>query len=191
MKNFTSLPYIVFNRISRKYGVRILAIKNMRILLTSLKYAQKFTERFKMIEIMMFTDCRSQQSEDLFIYLYVMGMFDPSFSNTKTINYGQASLIRRICEDYLTKDKKVYIEYDKLFDEELGENKLSNVALMPLIKSIIMSYRMIKIERIEELGFIYMMLSKNHFMEYKTFVFFLSTFNLEVSRKVSIAKIML
>jgi hypothetical protein len=50
---------------------------------------------------------------------------------------------------------------------------------------------MIKIERIEELGFIYMMLSKNHFMEYKTFVFFLSTFNLEVSRKVSIAKIML
>jgi hypothetical protein len=49
MKNFTSLPNIVYNRMSRKYGMKILAIKNMKILLMALKASQKFTDKYKMI----------------------------------------------------------------------------------------------------------------------------------------------
>lgn len=43
MKMFTSLPNIVYNRISRKYGVRILAIKNIKLLLMALKAASRYT----------------------------------------------------------------------------------------------------------------------------------------------------
>lgn len=43
MKNFTSLPNIIYNRINRKYGVKILAIKNLKILLMALKAASRYT----------------------------------------------------------------------------------------------------------------------------------------------------
>ncbi len=62
MKMFTSLASIVFNRISRKYGVKILAIKHLKILLSAFKAASKFTDKYKTIELMMFTDCKSPQS---------------------------------------------------------------------------------------------------------------------------------
>lgn len=43
MKLFTSLPNIIYNRINRKYGVKILAIKNLKILLMALKAASRYT----------------------------------------------------------------------------------------------------------------------------------------------------
>jgi hypothetical protein len=86
MKVFTSLPNIIYNRITRKYGVKILAIKNLKILLMALKEAGKYTEKYKIIELMMFTDCKSPHSEDLFMYLFVMALFDPTFSSSRLIN---------------------------------------------------------------------------------------------------------
>ncbi len=52
---------------------------------------------------MMFTDCKSPHSEDLFIYLFVMAMFDPAFSPNKIVSLEDADKIKKICEDYLTK----------------------------------------------------------------------------------------
>lgn len=49
MKNFTSLPNIIYNRVGRKYGVKILAIKNLKIILMALRAANKFTEKYKII----------------------------------------------------------------------------------------------------------------------------------------------
>jgi hypothetical protein len=49
IKTFTSLPNIIYNRIGRKYGVRILAIKNLKILLMALKISSKFTDKYKII----------------------------------------------------------------------------------------------------------------------------------------------
>lgn len=111
MKNFMSLPNIVYNRMSRKYGVKILAIKNMKILLLALKAAELFTEKYKMMELMMLTDCRSPHSEDLFVYLLLMGVLDPHLSNTKVVNYEEASLVRSLCEEHLTKLSTVYWEF--------------------------------------------------------------------------------
>jgi len=87
MRLFTSLPNIVFNRISRKYGVKILAVKHLKILLLAFKTAAKFTEKYKTLELMMFTDCKSSHSEDLFVYLLIMGIYDPNFSGTKSITH--------------------------------------------------------------------------------------------------------
>lgn len=109
MRMFTSLPNIVFNRISRKYGVRILALKHLKILLTAFKVAAKFTDKYKTIELMMFTDCKSPQSEDLFIYLLIMGLFDPSFSNSQMITLEQSLTLKQICEEHLSKDSQVYV----------------------------------------------------------------------------------
>lgn len=86
MRNFTSLPNILYNRITRKYGVKILAIKNLKVLLMALRTAGKYTDKYKIIELMMFTDCKSPHSEDFFMYLFVMALFDPNFSANKTIN---------------------------------------------------------------------------------------------------------
>ncbi len=97
MKLFTSLPSIVFNRINRKYGVKILAVKHLKFLLSAFKVASRFTEKYKTIELMMFTDCKSAQSEDLFIYLLVMGLFDPNFTANKMLTLEQALTVRQIC----------------------------------------------------------------------------------------------
>ena len=35
---------------------------------------------------MMFTDSKSPNSEDLFIYLLIISIFDPFFTNLKTVN---------------------------------------------------------------------------------------------------------
>jgi TPP-dependent trihydroxycyclohexane-1,2-dione (THcHDO) dehydratase len=43
MKSFTSLPNIIYNRINRKYGVKALAIKNIKALLMALKISSKIT----------------------------------------------------------------------------------------------------------------------------------------------------
>lgn len=43
MKNFVSLPNIIYNRINRKYGVKILATKNIKALLMALKLSLKIT----------------------------------------------------------------------------------------------------------------------------------------------------
>lgn len=37
MRLFTSLPSIVYTKITRKYGVKILAIKNLKVLLMALR----------------------------------------------------------------------------------------------------------------------------------------------------------
>ena len=82
-----SLSSIMFNRISRKYGVKILAIKNMKILLMALKAANKYTQKYKLIELMMFTECRSPYSQDLFMYLLIMGVMDPTFSSSRMLTH--------------------------------------------------------------------------------------------------------
>lgn len=108
MRLFTSLPNIVSNRINRKYGVRILAVKHLKILLLAFKAAAKFTEKYKTLELMMFTDCKSPHSEDLFVYLLVMGLYDPTFSGTKSITLEQALTVRQVCEDNLSRNRNVY-----------------------------------------------------------------------------------
>ena len=62
MRSFTSLPNIIYNRITRKYGVKILAVKNLKVLLMALRIAGKYTDKYKIIELMMFTDCKSPHS---------------------------------------------------------------------------------------------------------------------------------
>ncbi len=62
MRSFTSLPNILYNRITRKYGVKILAVKNLKVLLMALRIAGKYTDKYKIIELMMFTDCKSPHS---------------------------------------------------------------------------------------------------------------------------------
>jgi len=86
MRSFTSLPNILYNRITRKYGVKILAVKNLKVLLMALRIAGKYTDKYKIIELMMFTDCKSPHSEDFFLYLFIMALFDPSFTANKSIN---------------------------------------------------------------------------------------------------------
>lgn len=108
MRVFTSLPNIVYNRITRKYGVKILAIKNLKVLLMALKQASRYTEKYKIIELMMFTDCKSPHSEDLFMYLFLMALFDPAFSSTKLISPHDAATARKLCEEYLSRDPAIY-----------------------------------------------------------------------------------
>ena len=86
MRSFTSLPNILYNRITRKYGVKILAVKNLKVLLMALRIAGKYTDKYKIIELMMFTDCKSPHSEDFFLYLFIMALFDPNFTANKSIN---------------------------------------------------------------------------------------------------------
>jgi hypothetical protein len=64
----------------------------------------------------------------------------------------------------------------------------SNIALMDIVKSVITNYRLLKINRIEELGFIFVMLKKDHWMQFKTFVYFLSCLPIKNSLKVGITK---
>lgn len=47
---------------------------------------------------------------------------------------------------------------------------------------------MVKINRIEEIGFVFLMLKKENFVEYMTFSFFMSCFKLETEMKVKIVK---
>ena len=57
------------------------------------------------------------------------------------------------------------------------------------MKSIITSYRLLKINIIEELGFIFLMLSKEqHWMNYKDFITFMSTFTIDNALKINITK---
>jgi hypothetical protein len=49
MKLFTSLPSIVFNRINRKYGVKILASKHLKGILMAIKAVGRFTDKLKTI----------------------------------------------------------------------------------------------------------------------------------------------
>lgn len=108
MRTFTSLPSIVYTRIARKYGVKILAVKNLKVLLMALREAGRFTDKYKIIELMMFTDCKSPHSEDLFMYLFAMALFDPSFSATRHLTHEDVRTLRTLCDDYLCKDRSIY-----------------------------------------------------------------------------------
>ena len=52
----------------------------------AIKAAGKYTDKLKTIELMVFTDCKSLHSEDFFIYLLIMGLFDPTYSATRLLN---------------------------------------------------------------------------------------------------------
>ena len=69
-----------------------------------------------------------------------------------------------------------------------SQEKFGNLKLAPLLRSIITSYRMVKINRIEEVGFLFLMLKKENFVEYATFSYFLSCFRIETETKVRIVK---
>ncbi len=77
IRTFHSLPFILMNKFSTKYGVKILAIKNMKLLLSSLKKIELTTDRYMSIRLMLFTDCRAMYSEDLFVYLLVLAVITP------------------------------------------------------------------------------------------------------------------
>jgi hypothetical protein len=91
MRNFHSLPFILMNKFSTKYGVKILAIKNMKLLLSSLKKIELTTDRYKSIRLMLFTDCRAMYSEDLFVYLLVLALVTPHLDIEKTISYEEVT----------------------------------------------------------------------------------------------------
>jgi hypothetical protein len=144
MRLFTSLPSIVYHRISRKYGVKILAVKHLKILLLAFKSAARFTEKYKTIELMMFTDCKSVHSEDLFLYLLVMSLYDPTLSGTRMLGPEEALTLRQVCEQHLSKHSKLYAS-DCWQAEKQGERMLLSEAL----RSAITNYRLLKITRIE------------------------------------------
>lgn len=87
IKTFHSLPFILMNKFSTKYGVKILAIKNMKLLLSSLKKIELITDRYKSLRLMLFTDCRAIYSEDLFVYLLVLTLITPHLDMEKTITF--------------------------------------------------------------------------------------------------------
>lgn len=74
----------------------------------ALKCAGKYTDKYKIIELMLFTDCKSPHSEDLFMYLFIMALYDPNFTSNKAINLEEAQTVKKVCEDYLTKEQVVY-----------------------------------------------------------------------------------
>lgn len=47
---------------------------------------------------------------------------------------------------------------------------------------------MVKINRIEEVGFVFLMLKKENYLEYLTFSYFMSCFKIETETKVKIVK---
>lgn len=53
---------------------------------------------------------------------------------------------------------------------------------------MVTNYRLLKINRIEEVGFVYLMLKKDHHMSYKKFIYFLGALPLPYPKKLSIAK---
>lgn len=85
IKTFYSLPFILMNKFSTKYGVKILAIKNMKLLLSSLKKIELITDRYKSLRLMLFTDCRAIFSEDLFVYLLVLAVVTPQLDLERPI----------------------------------------------------------------------------------------------------------
>jgi hypothetical protein len=60
---------------------------------------------------MMFTDCKSPNSEDLFMYLLIMGLMDPTFSYNKLLTHEELLTIRTLCEEHLTKERTVYADF--------------------------------------------------------------------------------
>ena len=129
---------------------------------------------------MMFTDCKSPHSEDLFMYLLAMALFDPSFSATRVLALEDTRTLRTLCEDYLSHDASLYGEFEKLGNE--------GTLLRNLLKGVVTSYRLLKINRIEEVGFVYLMLKKDHHMTYKKFICFLTALALPHHTKLAIAK---
>lgn len=57
-----------------------------------------------------------------------------------------------------------------------------------MIKGVITNYRLLKINRIEEVGFVYLMLKKDQHMSYKKFIYFLGVLPLPHPKKLTIAK---
>ena len=57
-----------------------------------------------------------------------------------------------------------------------------------MVRGILTNYRLLKITRIEELGFLYLMLKKDHWLNFKDFVAFLNLFKADSATKIAIAK---
>jgi len=89
---------------------------------------------------MMLTDCKSPNSEDLFVYLLLMGLYDPSYSGAKTLTSEQVMTVREVCEENLSRDKQVY--GGEMWTGQEG------VALSELVRSVLTNYRLLKINRI-------------------------------------------
>lgn len=70
--------------------------------------------------------------------------------------------------------------------EQRGEG--GEVDLGETVRSVITNYRLLKISRIEELGFVFLMLKKDHWMEFRDFVTFLSVFKIDLEAKLRISK---
>ena len=47
------------------------------------------------VNLLMFTDCKKSTSEDLFVFLLLIGVMDPSYSN-KLLQPSEISTIKRI-----------------------------------------------------------------------------------------------
>ena len=72
----------------------------------------------------------------------------------------------------------------------MNKNQVNNsrLKISPLIRSIITNYRMIKLNRIEEMGFIFLMLNKDNVLQFELFSYFISCLKLDLEKKVKIVK---
>ena len=59
----------------------------------------------------MFTDCKKTTSEDLFLYLLLIGVLDHNFTN-RVINIEEMDMIRKISEEYLGKNPNIYSDFE-------------------------------------------------------------------------------
>jgi hypothetical protein len=51
------------------------------------------------------------------MYLLIMGLINPTFSSAKLITQEEFVSIRGLCEEHLTKESRVYVEFDRLTGE--------------------------------------------------------------------------
>lgn len=72
-----------------------------------------------------------------------MGLFDPTFSASKTLTLDQALTVRQICEEHLSKENQVY--GGDWWDRD---KESTGVDIGELVRSIITNYRLLKINRI-------------------------------------------
>jgi hypothetical protein len=51
------------------------------------------------------------------MYLLIMGLINPTFSSGKLLTHEEFVSIRGLFEEHLTKESKVYVEFDRLVGE--------------------------------------------------------------------------
>lgn len=79
------------------------------------------------------------------MYLFVMALYDPNFTSNRMITIEEMHTVRKLCEEYLTKDASIYHEFDKIPE---GKDQQDSVLLSTLVKSMVTNYRLLKINRI-------------------------------------------